>query len=1069
MRPGGSTGWATVDKMIRGHAKKARINSEDVLADALEKAYKKLKNQIKGHSDLDADIQRSRIPDHLKFLAALSNPPSSSTLDTAEAIIDRIDNPQPEKAKLTWKDIFAEEPLEGQHWEGAYGLPPGTTVENWETRSDGSSPSLSPWDSDSDLDESRPASRLSDVPETPPTPPTEGTDPEVPRLDPPLDPMNAYRHRQDVEELHSRQYWRSDWRSDASVHQQFDLGNASSLAPAFHRALGSRAVLSIDGPNKENYRYEEDIVREVLTGLQGRRNMMFTWVHSGPEAFSFVLSSSAPRLLHLTAGAQASIISSFATLATVLVHLRKFTSAIFTKASGNIPPTSDGQGQPAYLTRAQRRITQTLEAFADALDAEVRAFDAWCAQREEDMCHARAGLGGKLVVSLLSLEKAIRDSFGSSFPVLLDIVRLVVRRSQRLHDDDEATEVWTLPDLPQRAPPSTIAAILLDALLVAVQDHVSMGDAVTSSAIVRVFTASAEPVWSMIHKWMRDGMPVRDGQLGALPLAAQVHSPLKTLQDEFFVEDNELLVLDPDFWAEGFALRDGHSGSAQDEDADGLGRPTSVPVFLVHVAQLVLATGKVAGLLRVLGISALFDGERLEDGTTTRPWMADWRSFKTLLKQPRVHECIDGTGEVTASLEGAVASSENLSRIVYDELLPYSELAHEALRKVLVDECELWAHLNVMEDLFLMRRGDAMSHFVDVLFTRMDTRERWNDFHFMNSAFRDVVSLYSGRTRWIDASLVRFSFPHKAQGQGALQEKNIAQTVRALVGLLIEYAVPFPLTYIFGPRAMRVYSSIFTLVLQIRRAKSVLERILVRGGLAAGKQLDAEMKVFYAMRGRLSWFVNTLLNFITTNVIHTQILKFHEAFRQARSFDDMIRLQNEHLDKLEGRCLLQKNTVALHRAIMSILDMSLHYTECFVSFAGDTTHDISRASLVSSRHRHRHRHRSRRLRKQRRDVIGFSDAPSLLQHSEDDSSDEEGLDEESLAGRSGREPSFSFGASTTASFTEDGFLERLDKMSSELDALVRFVRRGVESLAAGASEAAPAFGIFAFALEDWDR
>ena len=39
----------------------------------------------------------------------------------------------------------------------------------------------------------------------------------------------------------------------------------------------------------------------------------------------------------------------------------------------------------------------------------------------------------------------------------------------------------------------------------------------------------------------------------------------------------------------------------------------------------------------------------------------------------------------------------------------------------------------------------------------------------------------------------------------------------------------------------------------------------------------------------------------------------------------------------------------------------------------------------------------------------------------------------------------------------------------ELDALVRFVRRGVESLAAGAGEAAPAFGVFAFALEDWDR
>ena len=150
-------------------------------------------------------------------------------MDTAEAIIEKIKNPQPEKAKLTWKDILAEEPLEGQHWEGAYGLPPGSTVENWENRSDGSSPSLSPWDSESDSEESRPASRLSNIPETPPTPAVEERGLQVPRLDPPLDPMNAYRHRQDVEELQSRQYWRSDWQSDASVNQQFNLGDASSL------------------------------------------------------------------------------------------------------------------------------------------------------------------------------------------------------------------------------------------------------------------------------------------------------------------------------------------------------------------------------------------------------------------------------------------------------------------------------------------------------------------------------------------------------------------------------------------------------------------------------------------------------------------------------------------------------------------------------------------------------------------------------------------------------------------------------------------------------------------------
>ncbi|KAH9899569.1 Spc98 family-domain-containing protein [Cubamyces lactineus] len=1046
-------------KVNSRHSRKARINSFDVLGDALEKAYTKLKTHAKAHDDLDSSIQLSQLPNHVKFLTILSNPPTPATLKDAESIIQKIENPEHGKPTLTWKDILSEEPFEGQHWEGVYGLPPGSTVEGWERRSDGSSPSLSPWDSESDLDGSHSSSELSTVPETPPPAPVRLQNTGAPNTRGTTDPLNAYRHRQDVEELQARQYWRPDWRADVNLDKPFDIGDASSLAPSFHRALASRAALNIDGPGKENYRNEEDIVREVLIGLQGRRNMMFAWVHSGAHAFSFVLSPTAPRLLHLTAGAQTSIVSSFASLATTLAHLRKFTAAIFAMASSSSTAPSDTISQPAYIARSHRRSTRTLEAFADALDVELRAFDAWCAGREEAICRAHAGVhSGPLVVSLLSLEKGIRDAFGDTFPVLLALVRTVVQKAQRA--TEPLVEVWTLPDLPPRASPSSVTALLLDALLSAVQERVSMGDAVTARALARVFGATAEPAWAMMHRWMRDGMPVRDS-----PAALAQHAATSGLvPDEFFVEDNEVLMLDPDFWSDGFTLRDWRTGEEEGERG-----PTSVPVFLVHVAELVLSTGKATGLLRALGISSLFDGsgEEGQGSTLEQPWLSKWRSFRSLLEHPSSRSEDHGETVVdVVSPEAAIASAESLSQVVYDELLPYAEQAHEALTRVLIDDCDLWAHLNAIEDLYLMRRGDAMSHFVDILFTRMDTRQPWNDFHFMNSAFRDVVTLNSGPARWIDASLVRFSFPARAPSQ----ERNITQTVRALDGLLIEYAVPFPLTYIFGPRTMRVYSSIFTLVLQVRRAKSVLERILVRGGLVGGgKKMDAEMKVFYAVRGRLSWFVNTLLNFITTNVIHTQILKFHEAFRGAKSLDEMIRLQNEHLDKLEGRCLLQRNTAALHRAIMSILDMSLHYTDCFVSFAGDTTHDISRASLhVASR---RSRHRSRRLRRQRRDVIGFAQAPSLLHPSDDSASesdeDEEGLDEASLAGRSGREPSFF--STTTASFAEDGFMERLDKMSSELDALVRFVRRGVESLAAGTGEAAPAFGMFAFALEDWDR
>lgn len=116
----------------------------------------------------------------------------------------------------------------------------------------------------------------------------------------------------------------------------------------------------------------------------------------------------------------------------------------------------------------------------------------------------------------------------------------------------------------------------------------------------------------------------------------------------------------------------------------------------------------------------------------------------------------------------------------------------------------------------------------------------------MNSAFGDVLDV--GSTRWIESSLVRLSYRGNS-------DRAISHTVKSIDGLLVEYAVPFPLTYIFGPRVLQAYGSLFVFLLQIRRAKSILERILVRGAIASVPHLGTKLKVFYAMRSKLSWFV----------------------------------------------------------------------------------------------------------------------------------------------------------------------------------------------------------------------
>ena len=76
------------------------------------------------------------------------------------------------------------------------------------------------------MDESRSAS---DVPIAQTPPPVEPPEPLRSTAEIPLDPINSYRHKQDVEELQSRQYWKPEWRTDANIGNVFNIGDASSL------------------------------------------------------------------------------------------------------------------------------------------------------------------------------------------------------------------------------------------------------------------------------------------------------------------------------------------------------------------------------------------------------------------------------------------------------------------------------------------------------------------------------------------------------------------------------------------------------------------------------------------------------------------------------------------------------------------------------------------------------------------------------------------------------------------------------------------------------------------------
>lgn len=162
---------------------------------------------------------------------------------------------------MTWTEILAEEPFHGQHWEGVYGLPPGSTVEGWEVQSSGSSPSLSPWDDDMDdpsydrgsdslslagslgsmqLEEDDGRLRIEG-----------GRNNDDAAL---KDVPEFYQHRQAFEDFQARQYWRPEWRISADLDRPFSLGDHSTLAPSLNR-MQKGSALGIFGAAAHEVRY----------------------------------------------------------------------------------------------------------------------------------------------------------------------------------------------------------------------------------------------------------------------------------------------------------------------------------------------------------------------------------------------------------------------------------------------------------------------------------------------------------------------------------------------------------------------------------------------------------------------------------------------------------------------------------------------------------------------------------------------------------------------------------------------------------------------------------------------
>jgi len=398
---------------------------------------------------------------------------------------------------------------------------------------------------------------------------------------------------------------------------------------------------------------------------------------------------------HLSPLSYRSLLSSLANAATRLQQARYLVQSIYDL---RLKPVN--QFNVSATTHCR-----TLEALAESLDEFVRSVERWCAEHEEELFHSQRGHGKQLVVSLLGFESSLRQRMAD----VLEVVDAVLRKLTH--------KAVAAPVMPNHGPlpvhandftfyrPSILSTLILDGLFAAIREQLSMGETATSQGLLSIFTHTAQPIWSSIGRWLRDGMDaVEDEEIHAMQ------------DEELFIEKGEVPLGSPDFWDEGYRLRRvvedaDHSTPAQQRDA--------VPEVFQVIAQDVLAAGKEVGLLRAMG---------LDTPASLRMQEHKWLPFKQLYARSEENASREvelailsfaGECQILDATAGMRWASGALVATVQDYAVSVCREAHSDLIRVLKEDCELSRHLSGMQALFFMRRGDILSEWCDSVFAKV--------------------------------------------------------------------------------------------------------------------------------------------------------------------------------------------------------------------------------------------------------------------------------------------------------------------------------------------------------------
>ncbi|KAH6686269.1 Spc97/Spc98 family protein [Plectosphaerella plurivora] len=240
----------------------------------------------------------------------------------------------------------------------------------------------------------------------------------------------------------------------------------------------------------------------------------------------------------------------------------------------------------------------------------------------------------------------------------------------------------------------------------------------------------------------------------------------------------------------------------------------------------------------------------------------------------------------------------------------------EALKAVLFNSCGLLANIEALERLYFMSNGSAGSSFSQTLFAKIDSkRVDWQDRYLLTGLAQEAFSTVLDAPR-LTAAVV-------GSGNGSPATRTDRSIRHTLPSISVKYRLDWPVQLVVTGESLERYQTVFTFLLQIRRASSFLQKRRLLDEVSLGGDWQSEAAAAsYRVRCKLLWFCNLLQTYLTTVVLGPSTARLRRSLSEAPDVDAMITLHLNFTKQVIDAACLGAKLAPIKDGILDLLDVA---------------------------------------------------------------------------------------------------------------------------------------------------